>query len=245
MCEDTPNQVYTVPAGSMELVDIERHHGVNPLYSPVNGLDVVGRMPYYPDLDRDMQGEMAAEVLFHLAENYDIQFSGIGNSAPEPGSIDGQPQGLITYSITGLVDGVNMLGHLRHIPIDITVGTLDKILHYYEDMLEDPSDRQYIADLCLRQFMYGRLAAVEGQSQSEPDAYLVDIDNFLSNRETELARVNKDPSGFRMAIGSLVQEIAELERTFPQHSFAMQKERLTAIATALGIEFEAPVDEAW
>jgi hypothetical protein len=204
-------------------------------------------MPYYLEADQEghSQTEAMAEALFYLTDTYGLQFSGIGNSVPETGVLDEESPALITYVTTGFVDGIIMHEGFREIPIEITLDTLDKILRYYQDMVSDPSDRLYLTDLSLRQFIYGSLATLDGEPASSPDAYLIDVDDFLSNRQRELGKPEGKRNDFRDAIGALIGNISKLEWTFIDLPLVEQKERLTAIAAALNIELEHPPSERW
>jgi hypothetical protein len=242
---------YVLDEGTMQLRDMNQEYWSTPLYSPLDRPDIVGRMPYYVDVEdeRNQWAETVTRAMFHLTEEYDLSFSGIGNSIPETGTIDGQAPDLITYTTTRFVDGRNIRKQLSEIPIEISVGALDKILNYYEDMVKDPSERLYLTDLSLKQIMYGRLVVIKGEPESQLDTSVIDIDldDDLSNRQTALELV-KDPekrNPFLDAIWGLIGDIRGLEHTFAQHSFTEQKERLVAVATALNINIEVPTSERW
>lgn len=219
--------------------DGDRHIvGLQPLFNPIGRPDIVAREPYLldpEDEDANRQVELLAEALFCLHDEYGLAFPGIANSVPSKvPAAEGEPN-LVTYSETVFVEGKNMRRDMAAIPQEVTITTLSQILKYYQDAAADSSGRLYLPDLSLRQFIYGQRRLSEGGLDGDCQAYMIDIDSALTNKEKVLAFPNKR-NPFRDGLIGLNGDILTLQRAFPAHSFDSEWGKLRAIAQGLNIE---------
>lgn len=177
------------------------------------------------------------EALFRLSDKYGIEFPGIGCLA-----IRGRNSEIDhVYTTVQAVDGFNMNHEMTEIPFDATIQTLDNILTYYEDMSHDFSSRLYLADLSLRQCIYGRPRINTTAGTGDPLAYFVDYDHRLSNISRILFRKPFENFGQGFGgISGLDDDLYALKENYPDENFDQIAARLLEIANQQGIFYKVP-----
>jgi hypothetical protein len=192
-------------------------------------------------VDKDL-----AEALFRLSNEYDIDFPGIGCIAVKNEKLQNDMNIGHTYTTAHIVDGVNMHRDMTKIPLDTVVETMEKIFSYYEDAALDLSGRQYLADISLRQFVYGRTLGQTATDDGEPHAYFVDYDplltsmlDFVDQQERFAAsQPLRLVTGFG-GISGLDNDLYALKENYPDQNFDQIAERLLRLAYSLAIPFKA------
>jgi hypothetical protein len=226
----------------LESCGIEPGRGGSKIYAVRNTPSLFARnatkrhlAPNMPSVDEDL-----AEALFRLPDEYGLEFPGIGclvvKDDKEASSLAGH-----TYTTLRKVDGFNMHEEMSKVPYEVTTETVDKILSYYEDMSQDFSSRLYLADLSLRQCIFGVARAEGAPADSQPRANFVDYDRRLSN----ISRIlfSKPFANFGEGFGGIAgldDDLYALKANYPQENFDQIAQRLLNIANQQGIFYKVP-----
>ncbi|HUC86711.1 MAG TPA: hypothetical protein VMR75_00080 [Candidatus Saccharimonadales bacterium] len=156
--------------------------------------------------ERHNRYEIFTKALFAL-ESYGINIPGIGNAR----QLDNGPRHDIDnfqwetlYTVTRRVEGKNLHENMTEIPAPVVLQTIEGMLRYYEDRLEDTSEDPYITDLGLGQMLYGK---APGDTQNS--VYFIDLELDQLDRR-------KDILNFDNAIDKIERDIAKAEQIYHQ-----------------------------
>ncbi len=220
----------------------KQSHVESNIYMVNDASGLLARNATRSELHADMPvvDERLAEALFRLSDEYGLDFPGIGCLVVRGETPDATNIGY-TYTTYHFVDGANMLNDMTQVPLDVTLGTVRKILTYYEDMSQDFSGRLYLADLSLRQCMYGRTLGEGAIDDGQSRPYFVDYDRRLSNISKILF---SEPfanygEGFG-GIAGLDDDLYALKQNYPEQNFDLIAESLLGIANHQGIFYKVP-----
>ncbi len=234
---NTPNTFYTFETDiELDLNQVPRNHGATCLYTLPGRMDIIARYPFRLDLypqEAYQEGKNIAEALFILTEEYGISFPGVSNLVPIR-SLNpfNKKEQWHTYIAASFVDGLNMKDQIDKIPLSVTLQTLNTITQYYEDMLNDGSDRLYFTDISFRQLIYGAKSSSPGPG-SEPSVEYVDYDPRLSNRKLFGSFHNPEGANFSDGINGLRMDVALAKRAWSDHSFLDIEGRIEEIDKGL------------
>jgi hypothetical protein len=130
---------------------------------------------------------------------------------------------------------------MAELPFDVLIEAMDKMLTYYEDMSRDFSSQLYLADLSLRQCVYGRVWGYGVVDDGQTDVYFVDYDRRLSNISKILFGEPKAVFGAGFGgIAGLDDDLYALKTNYPDQNFDHVASRLLHIANRQGIFYKVP-----
>ena len=180
------------------------------LSSPANDPSIIARdqQPLPLQDETINKYETLTTALLDLETHYGIGSPGVGNMLPQR---DSETESVRhTWLTAQRVEGVQMSAYMSRLPPSLVLETLEKIVRYYEDALQDPSDKLYLSDLALHQVMYGHLPD-EDSSSDRP--ILVDIDPRLSNNHI----TTRNESDIFTGAERLASELELFRSTFPNY----------------------------